>query len=63
MSSTVALLIGGESRAGTATFRRHDPVTGALATEAAAATVTHGTLRAGLGAVAGDTVAVTAVAV
>jgi acyl-CoA reductase-like NAD-dependent aldehyde dehydrogenase len=39
MSSTVALLIGGEVRAGQTTFKRHDPVTGALVTEAAAATV------------------------
>ncbi len=39
MSATVALLIGGEVRAGKSTFQRHDPVTGALATEAAAATV------------------------
>lgn len=38
MSSTVELLIGGESRKGQSTFKRHDPVTGALATEAAAAT-------------------------
>src|SRR6202044_3337650 len=39
MSSTVALLIGGEARTCKMTFKRHDPVTGALATEAAAATV------------------------
>jgi benzaldehyde dehydrogenase (NAD) len=39
MSSTVALSIGGEARAGKTTFKRHDPVTGAMATEAAAATV------------------------
>jgi benzaldehyde dehydrogenase (NAD) len=39
MSSTVSLLIGGEVRRGQATFKRHDPVTGALATEAAAASV------------------------
>jgi benzaldehyde dehydrogenase (NAD) len=39
MSSIVALLIGGEARTCKTTFKRHDPVTGALATEAAAATV------------------------
>jgi acyl-CoA reductase-like NAD-dependent aldehyde dehydrogenase len=39
MPSTVALLIGGEARTGKSTFKRHDPVTGALASEAAAATV------------------------
>jgi benzaldehyde dehydrogenase (NAD) len=39
MSSTVALSIGGEARLGKTTFKRHDPVTGAMATEAAAATV------------------------
>jgi benzaldehyde dehydrogenase (NAD) len=39
MSSSVALSIGGETRAGKSTFKRHDPVTGLLATEAAAATV------------------------
>ena len=39
MSSSVALSIGGETRAGKSTFKRNDPVTGALATEAAAATV------------------------
>ena len=39
MSSSVALLIGGESRKGTAVFDRNDPVTGKLATQAAAATV------------------------
>ena len=39
MPLTVALLIGGEARAGKSTFKRHDPVTGALASEAAEATV------------------------
>jgi acyl-CoA reductase-like NAD-dependent aldehyde dehydrogenase len=39
MPSSVALLIGGVARAGKSTFKRHDPVTGALASEAAAATV------------------------
>src|SRR5277367_142917 len=39
MSSTVSLLIGGEVRKGQATFKRHDPVTGVLATEAAAASM------------------------
>ena len=39
MSSSIALLIGGESRKGSAVFDRHDPVTGKLATQAAAATV------------------------
>src|ERR1700722_18262264 len=39
MSSSVALSIGGETRAGKSTFKRHDPVTGALPTGAAAATV------------------------
>jgi benzaldehyde dehydrogenase (NAD) len=39
MSSTIALSIGGEARSGRTTFKRHDPVTGATATEAAAATV------------------------
>ncbi len=39
MASTLALLIGGESRNGTAHFERHDPVSGELATTAAAATV------------------------
>jgi hypothetical protein len=39
MSAIVALLIGGEARTCKTTFKRHDPVTGALATEAAAATV------------------------
>src|SRR5450631_4104168 len=43
MSSSVALLIGGEARAGKTTFKRHDPVTGELATEAAAATVADAT--------------------
>jgi len=39
MSSSIALLIGGESRKGSAVFDRNDPVTGRLATQAAAATV------------------------
>jgi benzaldehyde dehydrogenase (NAD) len=39
MSSTLALLIGGEARNGAAHFERHDPVSGELATTAAAATV------------------------
>jgi benzaldehyde dehydrogenase (NAD) len=46
MSSSVALLIGGEARAGKTTFKRHDPVTGALATEATAATVADATAAA-----------------
>jgi hypothetical protein len=32
MSAIVALLIGGEARTCKATFKRQDPVTGALAT-------------------------------
>jgi benzaldehyde dehydrogenase (NAD) len=43
MSSTLALLIGGEARTGAAHFERHDPVSGALATRATAATVTDAT--------------------
>jgi benzaldehyde dehydrogenase (NAD) len=39
MSSTLALLIGGEPRSGAAQFERRDPVTGELATTATAATV------------------------
>jgi benzaldehyde dehydrogenase (NAD) len=39
MSSTVALLIGGESRRGTHDFERRDPVSGDVASTAAAATV------------------------
>lgn len=39
MSSSVALLIGGEARKTAGTFNRNDPVTGKLATQAAAATV------------------------
>jgi hypothetical protein len=35
MSAIVALLIGGEARTCKTTFKRHDTVTGALATEAA----------------------------
>jgi len=45
MSSIVALLIGGEARTCKTTFKRHDPVTGARATEAAAATVAFTELR------------------
>jgi len=39
MSSTVALLIGGESRRGTNHFERRDPLSGDVASTAAAATV------------------------
>ncbi|MGB6356509.1 MAG: aldehyde dehydrogenase [Steroidobacteraceae bacterium] len=39
MPAVTMLSIGGEGRNTGASFRRHDPVTGALATEAAAATV------------------------
>jgi acyl-CoA reductase-like NAD-dependent aldehyde dehydrogenase len=39
LPKSVALLIGGTAKAATATFDRHDPVTGALASQAAAATV------------------------
>lgn len=39
MSKSVELLIGGTKRAQTAIFERHDPVTGALASQAAAASV------------------------
>jgi acyl-CoA reductase-like NAD-dependent aldehyde dehydrogenase len=39
MSSTIALLIGGETRTGAAQFERRDPVSGEVATRAAAATV------------------------
>jgi acyl-CoA reductase-like NAD-dependent aldehyde dehydrogenase len=39
MTATIDLLIGGIPKPGSATFTRHDPVTGALVTTAAAATV------------------------
>ncbi len=39
MSSAFALLIGGEARHTSAQFERRDPVTGEVATRAAAATI------------------------